>query len=118
MPSRSAASVDFMVGAVVDASNATIGIDKPMPTNKVELSFAYPNPTSGLTAFNFTLSETANVTYSLSNVIGQKVEVQNFGKVSSGSHNIKFNTANLNAGIYFYTLEVDGEKFTRKLIVE
>ena len=118
IPSRSAASGDIMLGAIVDGDWAWIGINEPLVQDKFEITNAYPNPSSGLTSIDVVLNEKATVSFELSNVIGQKVENKQFGNLNKGKHQINFDVSKLESGVYFYTLSIDSEKFTKKLIVK
>ncbi len=113
---RGASAGDMMLGAVVDGSNAVTGITKAQ-LKSFTLGDAYPNPTSGATNIQFSLEDASNARFTLSNVIGQKIEVKEFGKLNSGAHQVTVDAANLEAGIYFYSIEVGNKRITKKLIV-
>ncbi len=71
---------------------------------------AYPNPAANELNVPFTLSQSAAVTVSLTNVVGQVVATQNLGNVTNGK--AVFNTSNLPSGVYVYTLEANGARTT------
>lgn len=73
----------------------------------------YPNPAKEKTYINveFTSSQAR---LSVSNVLGRIVEVRTI--TESGT--ILLDVTNYPEGIYFYTLEVDGEKITKKMTVK
>jgi len=76
---------------------------------------AYPNPAANELNIPFTLSQTANVTVSLSNMVGQVIAHQDMGNVSSGKAVI--NTASLPEGVYIYTVLANGERNTGRVVV-
>jgi hypothetical protein len=78
----------------------------------------YPNPANGFTTINVYLAQNAQVTLSVSNIMGKEVLSMDKGAMSSGSHKITIDAGGLSSGIYFYTVAIDGESFTKKMIVE
>ena len=79
---------------------------------------AYPNPSSTQLFVPVTLSKAADLSVTLSTPVGQVVARQDFGKVAAGqSVKAEFNTAALANGIYFYTVEVAGERLTNRVVV-
>jgi hypothetical protein len=91
-------------------------------SSKVEeifnVSQNYPNPANGTTSFKVTLTEASNVSVEITNMVGQSISVVNKGRLASGSYSINLNTANLESGIYFYTVTIGTQKVTKKMIVE
>jgi len=78
----------------------------------------YPNPVKGTTAFHIDLNKSANVIVEVSNVMGQKVMTLDKGLVNSGAQKYTIDCSQFNAGIYFYTVKINGESYTHKMIVE
>lgn len=76
---------------------------------------AYPNPANSEVSVPFTLSQNANVTVSLSNMLGQVVATQNINNVTSG--NAVFNTSALSAGVYMYTIIANNEHSTGRVTI-
>jgi hypothetical protein len=76
---------------------------------------AYPNPTHADIAINFNLKEAANTTVSISNAVGQVLATQNLGMTQKATAN--FNTDKLANGIYFYTVDANGQRQTNRFIV-
>lgn len=66
-----------------------------------------PNPTSANTTITYELENSSMVSFNVYDVTGKVVASQVIGEQASGVHNINFNTENLAAGIYHYTLSVD-----------
>lgn len=91
------------------SSGAVAGVETIKTVN------AFPNPAVNELNVPFTLAQSANVTVSLSNLLGQVVVSQNMGKVTSGSAVI--NTAAIPNGVYFCTVSADGERNTSKIII-
>lgn len=78
----------------------------------------FPNPVNGSTTFNVNLDKAANVTVALANVMGQQLMVSDKGMLNTGAHKITLDCSTLTSGIYFYSVKINGESFTHKMIVE
>lgn len=76
---------------------------------------AFPNPAVNQLSVPFTLSQSANVTVTLTNMVGQVVAAQNMGNVASGTAVI--NTAAIPNGVYFYTVIANNERNTGRVVV-
>ena len=94
------------------------GIESNKITVKNLVSQNFPNPVKGATSFKITLEKQANVTIEIFNVMGQKVIVMDKGFVNSGAQKYTIDCSQLTSGIYFYTVKINGESFTHKMIVE
>lgn len=79
-------------------------------------SHAYPNPASSVVRFNYELSSGANATACIYNLLGQEVMRQ---ELSDLSGQLTLSVADLNEGIYFCNLMVNGRTLkTEKFIVK
>jgi hypothetical protein len=76
---------------------------------------AYPNPASTEINVPFSLKNAADVKVSLTNAIGQVMATKSAGNSTNGK--VVFNTAELANGIYFYTVEANGEHKTGRVVV-
>ena len=77
----------------------------------------YPNPFNPVTQIKFDLTKTANVRLGVYNINGQKVAELANGTMNAGNHAVEFDGSNLNSGVYYYTLEVDGIALTKKMVL-
>jgi hypothetical protein len=50
-------------------------------------------------------------------VTGQLVESVDQGTQVAGQHSVNLNTTGYAPGVYFYTLNVDGVKVTKKMVI-
>tara|TARA_R110002096_G_scaffold170840_6_gene343514 strand:- start:2142 stop:4220 length:2079 start_codon:yes stop_codon:yes gene_type:complete len=74
--------------------------------NTFSLDQNYPNPFNPTTNIRFNLANTANVTLSVYNVLGQKVAtLANNARYTSGSHIVSFDAKDLASGVYLYRIE-------------
>lgn len=85
--------------------------------NKITLSQNYPNPFNPVTKISFSIPSMQDVKLSVYNSNGQLVNELLNKKLSGGIHSVEFNGDKLNSGIYFYSLESDGKKVTRKMLL-
>ena len=81
------------------------------------LSQNSPNPFNGTTEISYNLQTAGNVSFRVMDITGKVVENRAAERVSAGKHNITVDASNYNSGIYFYTLTVDGESLTKKMLV-
>ena len=77
----------------------------------------YPNPFNPVTQIKFDLAKTADVKLNVYNVNGQKIAELANGVMNAGKHAVEFDGSKLNTGIYYYTLNVDGNSVTKKMVL-
>ncbi len=78
----------------------------------------FPNPVSGVTKINAYLETGSDVTIDITNITGQKVLSFDKGYTAAGSHQLTIDASSLQTGIYFYTVKIGGQSFTKKMIVQ
>lgn len=96
--------------------SGTVGLNEF--ENALGLSI-YPNPTSSSSVIEFTSPYNSKANLTVYDVTGRVVE-ENVMTVNSGV-NTKYtvNSSNqLNSGVYFVTINIDGQKVVKKLIIE
>ena len=76
---------------------------------------AYPNPFNPATTISFNLQKPANVELTVYNSKGEAVANLVNRMLPAGMQSAVFNAADLNSGIYFYRLAVDGESVIGKI---
>jgi hypothetical protein len=76
--------------------------------NKPILYKNYPNPFNSSTQIKFTLPKTSDVRLSVYNIKGEFVKDLIYSKQSKGQYSVTFEAGNLNSGIYYYQLVIDG----------
>jgi len=77
----------------------------------------YPNPFGTRTTFTFTLPTSGTAVLNIYNAFGEEVATLFGGEQSIGLHNVEFNGANLQDGIYFYRLTAGQYSQTGKMTV-
>ncbi len=113
-----------LVGARINAfefefdSMATTGINEPAAnTNKV---LVYPNPFTGKTTINYTLSNGSNgdiVRMVIYDITGKEITTLVNAEQYAGSHSVNFDAEGIAGGIYFYRLQTGNTVSNGKLIV-
>jgi len=73
---------------------------------------AYPNPANTEIKIAFALKNATTATVNITNAVGQVLASE-----KTKNNNVTFSTANLANGIYFYTVESNGQKVTNRFVV-
>ncbi|HRF99783.1 MAG TPA: T9SS type A sorting domain-containing protein [Bacteroidia bacterium] len=87
-------------------------------SNQIINSFVvYPNPSNGNANVSFNIVENNTVNINVYDVLGNLVSTNSANSFEKGNHTVNLNTANLSSGIYTVSLEINGAKETKKLII-
>jgi photosystem II stability/assembly factor-like uncharacterized protein len=108
-------------GTILHTDNGGLtGIEQYNSANwHTQLQFlSYPNPFSGSVTFEYELNENAIVILEIFNHLGQGVDLLVKEMQSKGTHQVKWNTEGLPAGVYMVRLQAGAESVVRKLIVK
>ncbi len=93
-----------------------IGLEEPTISDNVIVGNLSPNPASQNTSLGIFLPEPKMMNVRVFNVVGQLV-TSSEKKYQEGVGTIDFDTNKWKSGIYFITVEYDGNAVTRKLII-
>ncbi len=77
----------------------------------------FPNPASEQVAIQFSLKEASGVKLLLSDILGNAVRVEMEQQFSSGDHMHILNVADLQPGVYFYTLMAGEQSAVKKVVI-
>ncbi|NVK63685.1 MAG: Omp28-related outer membrane protein [Flavobacteriales bacterium] len=77
----------------------------------------YPNPASTYAVVEIDLEATSDVALRLLDMSGKEMAARNYGAIETSS-TIQLNTADLSAGIYLVELTVNGQRMTKRLVIE
>ncbi|MFK7783724.1 MAG: Omp28-related outer membrane protein [Crocinitomicaceae bacterium] len=77
----------------------------------------YPNPASTYAIVEMELEATSDVQLRLIDMSGKEIASRSYGAVETSS-TIQLNTADLNAGVYLVELTVNGQRMTKRLVIE
>lgn len=95
-----------------------VGLEENEGLLNFELSEVYPNPAYSDIALNLRLENNSNVNMQVVNMVGQSIISRDMGSMNAGDHRISFNVSELNAGIYHCIISVDGQRLSRKIVVQ
>jgi PKD repeat protein len=96
--------------------SGTVGLNEF--ENSLGLSI-YPNPTSSSSIIEFTSPSNSKANILVYDVTGRVIEEGNMTVNSGVSSKYTVNASNqLNSGVYFISITIDGKKVTKKLIIE
>ncbi|MCJ8210924.1 SGNH/GDSL hydrolase family protein [Mucilaginibacter sp. RS28] len=88
-----------------------------VPFLVIGLNQNYPNPVRDNTTFGFSLSQSGRVQISLLSMSGASVKNILDEYQNSGYHELTVNMADVSPGIYLYTMQVGGQRMTRKIMI-
>lgn len=86
--------------------------------NESPVSFGsiFPNPTSGATTLQYTLSNDTDVKVVIVDVTGKVVYAANSKNQTAGAHELNFNAAAFTNGVYYVNMITEGSTVTTKFI--
>jgi hypothetical protein len=109
--------IDTQLSGVMLNFNLTgIHNNHDIPTT-AELYQNYPNPFNPSTTFQFRLPRSSNVTLKIYNSLGQEIETLASGFYNEGSYLIRWNASSFASGVYFYVLNYEGNRHSKKLVL-
>jgi hypothetical protein len=86
-------------------------------TESLVLHGNFPNPVTGATLISYSLPVPAEVTLTVIDVLGRRVDAREEGLVLPGVHEFSVDASVLPPGVYFYTLTAGPQSETRSLVV-
>lgn len=92
-----------------------IGVDD-LEGNRITLLQNMPNPAGNTTIIGYNVPQAGKVTFGLVNMVGQMLNVERH-EVVAGYHEIELDVNSLAAGVYYYFIEFNGQRLTRKMVV-
>jgi hypothetical protein len=108
--------------SVTVAPAGTSGVEQEESPATFSLDQNFPNPFNPSTTFRFTLPQSAEVSLTVLNLIGERVATLLSGQMEPGAHTIRWNASGIPSGMYFYRIEARPETGqtlvqTRKLLL-
>lgn len=76
-----------------------------------------PNPFNNQTIINFNLLKPGKTSLVITNIMGQVVDIPVNDRLLPGSHSVTIDGNKLSAGVYYYTLNYEGKKLTKKMVI-
>ena len=99
--------------------NTGVGVEDQgqVVVNGYALSQNYPNPFNPTTKISFELKASGFTTLKVYDMLGNEVGTLVQNELTSGTHSVNFNAANLASGTYVYQLNVNGTRITNKMVL-
>ena len=96
--------------------NPLYNTDQPYQT---QLGNNYPNPCNPTTTIPFSLEKASKVRLTVYDMLGRSVQVIIDEYRSEGTHEVRFSAGRdeLSSGLYMYSLEFDGERITKTMLL-
>ena len=122
-----AGSNDIKYGAIPTAEilAGNIGTGRGVGVTEVSndakvfvVSQNYPNPFSNETNVTLYLNQGGDLNLTVVNALGQVVKTANYENLNNGTHNLTIDGSDLTAGIYFYSLTINGYTVTKRMQVK
>ncbi len=85
--------------------------------NSYSLSQNYPNPFNPITKIDFAVSKSGFVSLKVYDLLGKEVATVLSRNLNAGKYSVDFNASKLSSGIYFYSLESNGFKDVKKMML-
>jgi len=93
----------------------------PVNADDQPVSFALsqnvPNPFNPSTTISFTLPESGVASLKVFDLTGREVATLVDGMTGRGEHSVVFDGSQLSTGVYFYTLQFNGQSETQKMVL-
>lgn len=95
-----------------------IGTEQSELPNAVTMAPVFPNPFSESATLQFNLPRAANVRIALFNILGQRTATIMEGTtLSPGTHDVRLEGDQLPSGLYFVSLQTDGEVIRTPVVI-
>jgi hypothetical protein len=89
----------------------------PVVIDNYQLDQNYPNPFNPSTIINYTLINEGLVKIKVFDILGSEVVELVSETKAAGEHSIEFKVGNLPNGVYIYTLQVNGDTKSKKMLL-
>jgi len=98
---------------------STVGVEdgSGLVPGRLGLAQNAPNPFRGTSTITYRLSEPGEVSLLLFDVLGRPVRTLVQETQPAGNHRVTVNSEGLAGGVYYYRLEVNGERVAKRCIV-
>lgn len=111
-----------MLGNIVLAENKYNGLivgieENELTANGLVLNENFPNPFSQSTTISYQLKDEGFVSLKVFDAIGNEVTTLVNSRQTGGAHNVDFSANGLAGGVYYYTLTIDNQVRTNKMVI-
>jgi hypothetical protein len=118
-PGQSTVTENDMIVLTPGKTGLYVGTDDKTDTKtSFSVSANYPNPASDLTTVSIMTVKPGNAILEVTNLAGQKLITMEKNDLLAGTHRFLIDTGHLAHGLYFYTVKLNSEAVTRKMVVD
>lgn len=108
---------DLSNDIVLKQASLVLSTDETEMTSTTRLIGNLPNPANNETVISYYLEESGLSTIDLIDLSGRMVKQIRNEVQDAGPHQVNLKTDNLESGVYFYKLSVNGQNFVNKMII-
>ncbi len=112
-PYRQAQSEDFLIRVNATGCDSLVAVDDPIANFELQ---TYPNPTTEAFKVRFDLPYAGEAQFTMMDRLGRTVFRRGLD-VNAGTTTFTYDASGLSSGVYFLSMQFDGQKVTHKVIV-
>jgi hypothetical protein len=101
----------------LDTPSTAVHGEAGVAPTEFAISQNYPNPFNPTTTINFSLEKAGHVTLKVYDAVGREVATLVDGPKNASTYNVTFDASGLTSGTYVYTIEVDNQKVSKKMVL-
>lgn len=105
------------VSILINLSNNTDIPYENIPVPDKFSLYSYPNPFNAFTIIEYSLPSASNVTITIYNILGRRVETLVQGQQQAGHHRAIWDASNHSSGLYIYRIKAGENSETRKMLL-
>ncbi|NBC17872.1 MAG: T9SS type A sorting domain-containing protein, partial [Bacteroidetes bacterium] len=99
-------------------SSQPVATDTPSELpEQVALQQNFPNPFNPTTTIRYSLPQSGAVTLAVYDLLGRQVTTLVDGVQTAGAHTVTLDASEWASGLYFYTLQANGQRQTRRMVL-
>lgn len=102
---------------IIQHASAVQNPDGGETPSQIQLNQNYPNPFNPTTQISYQVPQQSDVLLEVYDLTGKLITTLVNETVSSGTHSVTFDAANLSSGVYMYRLQTANRVLSRKLTV-
>ena len=110
--------LDNSMGIFVVVDRDYVGIDDDQFFNGMQLEQSHPNPANSVVVFDYRLERRFdNVQFEIFDARGRVIHTTNLNSFT-GLNSYQLNVSDWEIGVYYYSLITDGQRLTKKMIIQ
>ncbi len=117
LPDSWRASTYYLGSPGLENGNSVSNTEEDNSPQEFQLLQNYPNPFNPSTTISFTVPQSTQAKLQVYNITGQLVATLVDEFVQTGRYSVKWDASKQASGIYFYTLSVGSEVFSKKMVL-